>query len=387
MWTSVTGSEPVPRGLINAVFCASLAALLGACTLPGAGSGLQLRPEADAPAPDPVPDPAPGPVLDLAPGPVTTSPWIMATASVSDIGRTAQFFQEIGGYERVAGCRLQDGELSAHGLPPGAAGEALILRAPGSVGGLVRLVRFEDAGARVPMRPGSRAWDTGCYWSLMVRAQGLDAIYTDAIDLGWWTHTPVTDLDFGGSVLKVVVFQGPDGLQVQAYERISPPLEGFTPFQRLSQPFNIMQMSADREAARRLMEDVLGFSRFWFGPPYVEQQPTDMPLGIPRDLTTEIPYKAGIFHPVPGEYGRMEYIEIDGLEGKDFSERCHAPNLGWLSVTYEVGNAEAARGLIVSRGGEIVIDLFTEDRIGVGEVRAFAIRSPDGALIEFVERL
>ena len=56
-------------------------------------------------------------------------------------------------------------------------------------------------------------------------------------------------------------------------------------------------------------------------------------------------------------------------------------------MTYEVGNAEAARGLIVSRGGEIVIDLFTEDRIGVGEVRAFAIRSPDGALIEFVERL
>lgn len=319
-------------------------------------------------------------------GPVTSSPWIIATASVSDIARTAQFFQGIGGYETVAEGRLQDGELSAHGLPPGAVGKALILRAPGSVGGLVRLVQFEDAGERRPMRPGSRAWDTGCYWSLMVRARDLDAIYTDAIDLGWWTHTPVTDLDFGGSVLKVVVFQGPDGLQVQAYERISPPLEGFTPFQRLSQPFNIMQMTADREAARRLMEDVLGFSRFWFGPPHVEQKPTDMPLGIPRNLTTEIPYKAGIFHPDPGEYGRMEYIEIDGLEGKDFSRRCHAPNLGWLSVTYEVDSAETARDIIVSRGGEIAIDLFAEDRLGVGQVRAFAIRSPDGALIEFVER-
>jgi catechol 2,3-dioxygenase-like lactoylglutathione lyase family enzyme len=236
------------------------------------------------------------------------------------------------------------------------------------------------------MRPGSRAWDTGCYWSLMVRAKDMDAIYDDAIRLGWWTHTPITDLTFGESVLKVVVFQGPDGLQVQAYERVSPPLENFTPFDRLSQPFNIMQMTADREAARHFMEDVLGFSRFWFGPPYVDREPSDMPLGIPRNLTTTIPYKAGIFYPTPSEYGRMEYIEIEGLEGRDFSSRCAAPNLGWLSVTYEVSDAVAARDHIEARGWPIAIEPYSDIRAGIGPVTAFAIRAPDGALVEFIAR-
>ncbi len=321
----------------------------------------------------------------VRPPPVSTKPWVMATASVTDLDRSARFFLEIGGYETVVREPMDSSELLSLGLPAQASGEALVLRAPGSVGGLVRLVRFDDAGRKEPMRPGSRAWDTGCFWSLMVRARDLDAVYDDAIEMGWWTQTPVTDLSFGGSTLKVVVFQGPDGLQVQAYERLSPPLEGFTPFERLSQPFNIMQMTAEREAARHLMEDILGFDRFWYGPPHVDTEPTDMPLGIPRNLTPSVPYKAGIFYPQASEYGRMEYIEIDGLEGRDYSARCQAPNLGWLSVTYDVADASAVRAAIAERGGRIGIDLHSEHRSGLGDIEAFSVLSPDGAIIEFVQ--
>lgn len=365
-----TSSSIVPHVPIKAAFPALLLGILAACAAPSTAPKVLSVQE---------------PVAELRPAPITTTPWVMATASVTDIARTAQFFTEIGGYEAVASGDLDPSEIAAHGLPQGASGEALVLRAPGSVGGLVRLVRFDNAGAKAPMRPGSRAWDTGCFWSLMVRARNLDEIYSDAIRLGWWTQTSVTDLEFGGSVLKVVVFQGPDGLQIQAYERISPPLEGFTPFERLSQPFNIMQMTADREAARHLMEDVLGFDRFWFGPPYVEKTPTDMPLGIPRNLTTEIPYKAGIFYPSAGEYGRMEYIEIDGLEGRDFSSRCSAPNLGWLSVTYEVPDAAVASEIVAAGNWPIAIGIHKEERVGMGAITSFVIRSPDGAMIEFFE--
>ncbi len=368
---SATGSDVARRPGQIAALAAFGLALLAACT--SAGSN-----EAAAPAEASALAPLVSPVTDL--------PWVMATASVTDITRSAQFFREIGGYETVEAGVLDPAELAALGLPMEATGEALVLRAPGSVGGLVRLVRFDKAGEKQPMRPGSRAWDTGCYWSLMLRARDIESIFADAIELGWWTHTPITDLEFGDSVLKVVVFQGPDGLQVQAYERISPPLEGFTPFERLSQPFNIMQMTADREAARHLMEDVLGFQRFWFGPPYVDAEPTYMPLGIPRNLSTEIPYKAGIFYPAPGEYGRMEYIEIDGLEGRDFSDRCHAPNLGWLSVSYQVPVAAEARDEIASRDWPIAVEPYAEIRSGLGAVRAFSIRAPDGAMIEFIER-
>ena len=230
---------------------------------------------------------------------------------------------------------LDGNEIAAWGLPHGASGEALLIGPDDADSGLIRLIRFDGAGKRQPMRPGSRPWDTGCYFSLMVRMKDMQAIYDDAIALGWWTETPITDLEFGESKLKVVVFRGPDGVQVQGYERLSPPLpEGIGPFERMTRPFNIMQMVRNRDATYDFLTGVLGFSTFYRGEPYLAAEPEWMPLGIPRNLTTEIPYLAGIVYPVPGEFGRMEAIEIRGLEGRDWSKRCEAPNLGVLAVRF-----------------------------------------------------
>lgn len=334
------------------------------------------------------PAPSVTPAPDPLPSPVTTQPWLMATASVSDLDQTARFFREIGGYETVYRGPLDAAEIEALALPENASGEVLTLRARGSDSGYVRLIRFDDAGRKGPTRPGARAWDTGCFWSFMVRANDLEAIYDDAIAMGWGTETPIAPLSFNGSELRIVVFKGPDGLQVQAYERLNrPPPEGFTPFERLSRPFNIMQMTRDREAARVLMEDVLGFNRFWYGAPYTDEEPVLMPLGIPQNLTTSVPYKAGIFSPqTQSLYGRMEYIEIDGLDGFDYADRCHAPNLGWLSVTYPMTSARDAMALIEARGWEIATAPYDTTRPAFGDMTVFAIKAPDGATIEFAER-
>lgn len=311
----------------------------------------------------------------------------MATASVSNLDQTARFFREIGGYETVYRGPLDPAEVNAFGLKEGASGDVVTLRAPNSDAGYVRLIRFDNAGRKVPTRPGARSWDTGCFWSFMVRANDLEAIYDDAVAMGWGTETPIAPLSFNGSELNIVVFKGPDGLQVQAYERLNRPIpEGFTAFDRLSRPFNIMQMTRDREAVRYLMEDVLGFARVWYGPPYTDDQPTLMPLGIPQNLTTSVPYKAGIFTPQTQTlYGRMEYIEIDGLDGFDYADRCRAPNLGWLSVTYPVESANTAKKMIESRGWSIDQEIYANQRPSIGTLKTFSIRAPDGALIEFVE--
>ncbi|MEL7042150.1 MAG: hypothetical protein AAGL90_11545 [Pseudomonadota bacterium] len=327
--------------------------------------------------------PAPEPL----PSPITTQPWLMATASVSDLEQTARFFTEIGGYEEVYRGPLDAAEIEAAGLNEEASGEVLTLRAPGSKDGFVRLVRYDDAGRKVPTRPGARAWDTGCFWSFMVRAYELEAIYDDAIAMGWGTETPIAPLSFNGSELNIVVFKGPDGLQVQAYERLNRPVpEGYTPFERLSRPFNIMQMTRDREAVRELMEDVLGFQRVWYGKPRVDQEPVLMPLGIPQNLTTSVPYKAGIFTPQTQTlYGRMEYIEIDGLKGFDYAERCQAPNLGWLSVTYPVDSVSETKATIGARGWAIEQDIYKTHRPSFGSFEIVSIKAPDGAMIEFAE--
>ena len=317
--------------------------------------------------------------------PVTDRVWQEAVVSVHDLDRTAEFFTAIGGYEHRWRGELPASAVAAWGLPASARGEALLIGPPGYDAGLVRLVRFDGAGRREPMRPGSRAWDTGCYFSLMVRMKGMQAIYDDAIRLGWWTEPPITYLEFGTSRLNVVIFRGPDGVQVQGYERLSPALpDAIPPFERFAGPFNVMQMVRDRDAAYAFFTDVLGFDTFYLGEPFTAETPTPTPIGIPVNLTTTIPYRAGIVYPRPGEFGRMEMIEIMGLEGADYAERCVAPNLGILAVRFPVDDVAAAKRLIESRGWQAT-DVRDAPIDPYGTLRVFDVRTPDGALVQFYE--
>lgn len=316
--------------------------------------------------------------------PVTRQPWQEVVVSVSRIDRTARFFLEIGGYEAKWRGPLDSALLEAWELPQEAGGEALLLGPADYESGLIRLVRFDNAGERLPMRPGSRSWDTGCYFSMMVRMKDMPEIYRRAIDLGWWTETPITRISFRGSELRVVIYRGPDGVQVQGYERLKPPLPDSIPaFETLTGPFNLMQMVSDRDATHDFFTRVLGFGSYYKGDPYVAPEPTPTPLGIPLSLTTTVPYRAGIVETRPGEFGRMEFIEVMGISGFDYSDRCRAPNLGTLAVRFEVGDAVEARNRIRERGWAIRNEIGRVRLDPYGDIDLFAIETPDGAIIQF----
>lgn len=317
---------------------------------------------------------------------LTDRPWQEVVISVTDLDRTAEFFREIGGYETRFRGRVEPSELQAFGLEPGATGESLVLGARGASYGFIRLIRFDNAGRRAPMRPGSRTWDTGCYFSLMVRVKGMEAIYDDAIRLGWWTETPIVDLRFKESKLQVVIYRGPDGVQVQAYERLSPPLPAAIPdFERMTQPFNVMQMVRDRDVSYQFFTELLGFETFYKGKPYVAKTPKPTPLGIPVNLTTSVHYQAGIVYPTPGEFGRMEMIEIMDLDGQDYSDRCVAPNLGILSVRYPVDSVDVARARLQRNGAKNVAVSQQMVVPPYGNLPYLSIKTPDGALMQFIE--
>lgn len=319
--------------------------------------------------------------------PITTHVWQEAVVSVHDLERSARFFTEIGDYEVKWRGSLNDAAIAAWGLPPEARAESLLIGPEDYRHGLVRLVQFENAGRQEPMRPGARAWDTGCYFSLMVRMKDMQSIYDDAIRLGWWTETPITYLEFGESRLNVVIYRGPDGLQVQGYERLSPALPAEIPeFSRMTGPFNVMQMVRDRDVAYRFFTEVLGFATFYNGKPYTAPEPTPTPLGIPVNLTTTVAYRAGIVYPQPGEFGRMEMIEVMGLDGNDYADRCHAPNLGILSVRFPVDDLTGALETLAERNwpASEVRELLIEP---YGRQRVANVRTPDGSTIQFLERV
>ena len=322
--------------------------------------------------------------LEQDPEAVTEQRWQEVVVSVSDIDRTARFFFEIGEYEAKWRGPLDSSLAAAWELPAEASGEAL-LTGPADYGsGLVRLVRFDNAGERAPMRPGARTWDTGCFFSMMVRMKNMPEVYRRAIDLGWWTETPITAVSFRGSELRAVIYRGPDGVQVSGYERLKPPLPSSIPaFDWFSGPFNMMQMVRDRDATHDFFIGVLGFESYYKGDPFVAPEPTPTPLGVPLSLTTTAPYRAGIVYPRPGGFGRMEFIEMMGIRGFDHSARCRAPNLGILAVRFPVEDAAEAAALIGQRGWPIRNQASRVRLEPYGEIDLFAVQTPDGAIIQF----
>ena len=324
-------------------------------------------------------------VHNTTPDPITELPWQEAVISVTDLEKTAEFFKKIGGFKELYRGQSSKSSIKHYGLSADASAEELLLSAKGSDVGFIRLIRFDNTDTKKPMRPGSRAWDTGCYFSLMVRMKGLREIYDEAIEMGWWTETPVAEIKFGESRLDVVIFKGPDGLQIQGYDRLEPPLpESFPEFDRISQPFNIMQMIKNRENSRKFFVDLLGFDTFFYGVPFTAKEEAVTPLGIPLNLTTKTQYRTAIYYPVAGELGRVEMIEFMDIKGLDHSEKCHAPNLGLLSIKYSIEDMQQTLGMLKSRGLQSV-DVNEIKLQPYGDISIFSLSSPDGAIIEFYE--
>lgn len=320
------------------------------------------------------------------PTPVTSEPWFEAVISVRNLDQTGAFFTEVGGYELRWEGDASGSELAFYDLPEAASARVRVLGVPGVAQPTIRFLQFENAGPSQPMRPGAHAWDTGCYFSLMLRMKDIQGIYEEALDLGWLTETPIAPLEFGASKLRIVIFKGPHGVQVQGYERLSPPLpEAFPAFERMSPPFNIMQMARDRDATYAFTTEVLGFTTFHHGKPYTSQTEKPMPLGIPINITDTSRYRASIVAPAAGEMGRLEMIELMDLKGFDHRDRCAAPNLGLLAVRYPVTSAADTARTLQLRGGELSQKTIAVDLGNGRSGHALAIDSPDGARIEFVE--
>jgi len=294
------------------------------------------------------------------PAAITENPWRDVVINVTDFEHATGLFVGIGGFEVR---EITDTKM--------------LLAAPGSDGGYIRLNLLPKNSE--PARPASsRAWDKGCYFSLMMRAKNLHSIIDDAAPLGWSPLTEMAYLEFGPSKLNIVVLTHDSGIRVQLYERLTTPVpEAFGNFERLSRPFNIMQMVEDRDTGYDFFQQKLGFDTFFYGPPYVSEKEEVMPLGIPPKLTTTIPYKTGIMTPKSGlEWGRMEMIDIDNMkDGKNYAGRCNAAHTGIIAVRFPVADLSAVKNSLKTRGVEL--ESSSEKQI--------TIKTPDGSNIECFE--
>ena len=304
-----------------------------------------------------------GKAIDLSvrpkPAAITQKPWREVVINVERFEDIEPLFTQIGGYEILE--------------------ETDTLRRLGAKGADGGFIRLQKIGAADPARPASsRSWDKGCYFSLMMRAKNLPSIIEDAKALGWTALTEMAYLEFGPSKLNIIVLTHKSGVRVQLYERLTTALpEGFTPFERLSRPFNIMQMVDSRDRSYDFFQQKLGFDSFYFGGPTVSDTPQISPLGIPIELTPTIPYFTAIMTPKSGlEYGRIEMIDIEGMQdGVSYADRCNEDHTGIIAVRFEVEDLDAVRKDLRAR--DVIIRK--------SSAQSLRVKTPDGSNIEFYQ--
>ncbi|MEO0410645.1 MAG: hypothetical protein AAF221_02235 [Pseudomonadota bacterium] len=299
------------------------------------------------------------------------------------------FLVDVGKYELVDEGDVGRGQLEYWRLPNTASATFVLLREPGSDHGYIRLVKFAGVDQR-PVRIGARAWDPGGYFSLMMRAKGVEDIFRQAIALGFQAESEPIRFSFEPtdgnppSDLRNVVIKAPDGINFALYERMSPPLSDFWDFSVLSQPFNAMQMVERTSQAYSFYREELGMTAFW-SDDFLDPLPVYNNFGLPTNMSTQTPRRTRILWPQPGETGRLEIMEFVGLDGRHFGARAVPPNLGILSVSYPVLNAKLAFNLFLDSGGLPQYALRTFTLAPYGDVRMFTAKSPDGALVNVFE--
>ena len=270
--------------------------------------------------------------------PAVVDAWDAVRIGAYDNRSFARLFTEVGGYETISEA---DGRM--------------VLRHPGG-GARVELEELPPSSPQA-RPPDAQSWEPGCYWSLMVRARGLESIVEEARALGWEPRTPVAYLEFGPSKLHIVVLtHRATGTQVQFYERLgAPPPDGYPAFDRFGTPFNIMQMSGDVGAGHRFFTEELGFATFYKGGPTVAEEGDVMPLGVPAELATAVPYHTAIVYPEVGmETGRFEVIEVEGERlgpARDFRDQCDSGSVGLTAVMYDARSADERTRTVVSPDG------------------------------------
>jgi catechol 2,3-dioxygenase-like lactoylglutathione lyase family enzyme len=309
------------------------------------------------------------------------APWTEAVVSVESFAPFARLFGEVGGWQRLAAGTATRAELRAWSLPARAAASFERWCAPAATHGCVRLIRFTGVKQR-PVRLGARAWDPGGIYSIMVRSNDVPALFDAGIKRGWWAESEPVRFTFGASDLRNVVLVGPHGINVAAYQRVSPPFTAF-PVGRMSHAFNSMRMVKDKNAARDFYHLKLGFQIVFDGnsePP----EPARSNFGVPFNLTPQIKRAASALQPVPGdETGRVEVMQFEGFTGTDQSAHASPPNLGILLLRYPVRDLAGYRAAVEANGARIAYSARGVSVPGLGTIDLFAVRDPDGNLTEF----
>jgi catechol 2,3-dioxygenase-like lactoylglutathione lyase family enzyme len=121
-----------------------------------------------------------------------------------------------------------------------------------------------------------------------------------------------------------------------------------------------------------------------FDAPFTDPEPRANNFSVPANLATSLVRRAAVLQPLlPGEDGRVELMQFEGFDGRDYSAHAAPPNLGIISVRYPVRDLSAYTLFLEANGIAPVYAATGVAIAGTGTADLVAVRDPDGSLTEF----
>jgi len=305
--------------------------------------------------------------------------------SVSDFERSIDFFQKVCGWKLLNLETDREGLGKLWQLEESAKVKEALLYNEGDVEGFLRIVKFEGV-KQERIRSGAHAWDSGGIFDINIRTPDMDSFYREFLDEGWNGYSDPLRYTFGMYDVSEVLMKGPDGITIATMQRFAPPLEGFPHMKKSSRIFNSSLICKDMEITRDFFLNKLGFEMF-FQTPGLDRKAGHNVLGIPQNLNKDVTVPVDIVRPDINNYGSIEYLELKELKGKDCSVHAKPPHLGILMLRFPVKDAESYASRLKDHGIELESGIQLLDLPPYGKVKIFAVRTPDGAWLEFMEPL
>lgn len=290
---------------------------------------------------------------------------------------------DVGGWELRRHGTVDPRLLCGWGFPQ-AHGEEWLIGHPGLHSGFVRLIRLENAGPQVDMRPDDQCWDVGGIFDLNVRVHDMQRQSAALRGQQWSGASPPVQWDFGSLTVKEWLVRGPDNVRLALIERVAPPLTGMSHLKGLGPVFNSSLIVDDLEAAQQFWSGTLGFKN------YVSFDLEHFPpgpnvFGVPANLSSQVGLQLHILHPEGRNDGSIEIVRVPGARGLDWSETCRPPNFGMASLRFPVQGIAALTQHLTEHRCAPVMPVVTTSLAPYGDVRMLAVRAPGGAWIEFYE--
>jgi catechol 2,3-dioxygenase-like lactoylglutathione lyase family enzyme len=262
-------------------------------------------------------------------------------------------------------------------------GECL-LASPGADKGFIRLFRVPESSA-APIRDGASTWDSGGIFDLDIRVPEVRPFARLLQDQGWRGVSEPVDWPFGDLLVREWLTTGPDAVVLALIQRLAPPLEDFELQQGFSLVFNSSQIVRDMPRALDF------YGKLGFQTVLRHRGPLGGPggevLGLSPEEAPETAVDLVILHPAGTMDGSVELVAFEDRPGRDLSERAHPARPGLNLLRFPVRGLGDYAAVVAEAGIEAATAITELTVEPFGRTKLFAVRSPDGAWLEFYEAI